>query len=267
MRKRAFTLIELLVVIAIIAILAAILFPVFARARAAAKKAACVCNTKQLLLAHHMYSDDYQGTLMGGRSHGNPGTEPGGWAAEVMWSRFLQPYEKAKESYLCPGEPNTHYIELGDYSEYENRGWLSIGYNASVSIWYWTGDNTLVRIKQQEVRVPAKTVLFADSLSGSVRNPDWPYYGYCSDNVAINEGPGVEPGCNLTDRHGGGRMQSGQSGVINLGLMDRHVKAYRWERIKARPDRLESGCWIEEARDFNDADLKWFLFGTCKHPD
>lgn len=62
-RKRAFTLIELLVVIAIIAILAAILFPVFARAREAARKAACSSNLKQLGTAVMMYTQDYDETL------------------------------------------------------------------------------------------------------------------------------------------------------------------------------------------------------------
>src|SRR2546423_10792876 len=58
-RERGFTLIELLVVIAIIAILAAILFPVFARARAAARKTSCLSNVKQLTLAANMYKQDY----------------------------------------------------------------------------------------------------------------------------------------------------------------------------------------------------------------
>src|SRR6185312_13133238 len=57
--KRAFTLIELLVVIAIIAILAAILFPVFAQAKAAAKKSACLSNVKQIGTANVMYMGDY----------------------------------------------------------------------------------------------------------------------------------------------------------------------------------------------------------------
>src|SRR5687768_9671457 len=63
MIRRAFTLIELLVVIAIIAILAAILFPVFAQAKEAAKKTHCVSNTKQVALAALMYAGDYEDVL------------------------------------------------------------------------------------------------------------------------------------------------------------------------------------------------------------
>ena len=63
MRKRGFTLIELLVVIAIIAILAAILFPVFAQAREAARKSTCLQNLKQLGTAMMMYATDYEDAL------------------------------------------------------------------------------------------------------------------------------------------------------------------------------------------------------------
>ena len=62
-RRAAFTLIELLIVIAIIAILAAILFPVFAQAKAAAKKISWLSNTKQLILAELMYMDDNDGMI------------------------------------------------------------------------------------------------------------------------------------------------------------------------------------------------------------
>jgi len=93
MRKNAFTLIELLVVIAIIAILAAILFPVFAQAKLAAKKTVSLSNAKQLGLAIIMYIDDYDGTYDIGcpSAWWYPGdaTQPGG-----AWSWDLAPYTK-----------------------------------------------------------------------------------------------------------------------------------------------------------------------------
>src|SRR2546426_12101544 len=65
-RRKGFTLIELLVGIAIIAILAAILFPVFAQAREKARAASCLSNTKQIALAFFMYTQDYDETTPGG---------------------------------------------------------------------------------------------------------------------------------------------------------------------------------------------------------
>src|SRR5579862_5041705 len=79
---RAFTLIELLVVIAIIAILAAILFPVFSQARAAARKTVCISNMKQLALAVRMYSDDYDGYFP--RIQASNGT--GTWTVVSWWA-------------------------------------------------------------------------------------------------------------------------------------------------------------------------------------
>jgi len=79
-RKRAFTLIELLVVIAIIAILAAILFPVFAQAKAAAKKTASLSNMKQTALASQIYGNDADDTLPAGGDYWNPGQNDAlGW--------------------------------------------------------------------------------------------------------------------------------------------------------------------------------------------
>jgi len=89
---RAFTLIELLVVIAIIAILAAILFPVFAQAKVAAKKAASVSNMKQIGLAHFMYMNDYDDSFATSWAKG--------WVGD--WSFFVQPYMKNTKILLEP---------------------------------------------------------------------------------------------------------------------------------------------------------------------
>lgn len=95
--KRGFTLIELLVVIAIIAILAAILFPVFAQARDKARQATCLSNMKQLGLAMNMYSQDYDGYLMQTTSE-HP-------ILKIHWSYVAQPYVKNVGIFVCPSDP------------------------------------------------------------------------------------------------------------------------------------------------------------------
>jgi prepilin-type N-terminal cleavage/methylation domain-containing protein/prepilin-type processing-associated H-X9-DG protein len=91
----AFTLIELLVVIAIIAILAAILFPVFAQAREKARQASCLSNSKQMALGIHMYLQDYDETL--------PWAQQG---TSVAWNQLIFPYVKNEQVYRCPSDSN-----------------------------------------------------------------------------------------------------------------------------------------------------------------
>ena len=91
--KKGFTLIELLVVIAIIAILAAILFPVFARAREQARRSACLSNLKQLALAAMMYGQDYDELLPLAATQGNS-------MPNVV--RGLEPYVKNRQIFYCP---------------------------------------------------------------------------------------------------------------------------------------------------------------------
>lgn len=99
MKKNGFTLIELLVVIAIIAILAAILFPVFAKAREKARQTSCLNNEKQLCTSALMYAQDYDEMQIG----------------RVMWARRMEPYVKNWQVFGCPswGSPITLTVQTG----------------------------------------------------------------------------------------------------------------------------------------------------------
>ena len=107
-KKKGFTLIELLVVIAIIAILAAILFPVFAQAKAAAKKTAAISNLKQNATAVLMYNADYDGAFaQSAYGIGTPNgyVVPGSGAQVYSIYDAIYPYTKNKDIYLDPADP------------------------------------------------------------------------------------------------------------------------------------------------------------------
>jgi prepilin-type N-terminal cleavage/methylation domain-containing protein/prepilin-type processing-associated H-X9-DG protein len=94
--RRGFTLIELLVVIAIIAILAAILFPVFAKAREKARQSSCLSNLKQIMMAGLQYAQDYDEKMV---SFMNPWQDSG---PVVWWYDAYQPYIKNTQVFTCP---------------------------------------------------------------------------------------------------------------------------------------------------------------------
>lgn len=122
-RRAGFTLIELLVVIAIIAILAAILFPVFAQARESARQTACLSNGKQIGLGLSMYQQDYDETLPAPDWNGKAGFQPppftvfasadGAGVSGPTWADVFQPYVKNVQIMKCPSDGTGNPIKNG----------------------------------------------------------------------------------------------------------------------------------------------------------
>ncbi|MBS1714433.1 MAG: prepilin-type N-terminal cleavage/methylation domain-containing protein [Armatimonadetes bacterium] len=123
LKKSAFTLIELLVVIAIIAILAAILFPVFARAKESAKKTQALAQMRQMGLSVEMYATDNDDYLIPSTNYDSTNTDPD------IWTPGLQPYVKNKQIFVAPGSSTSKYAE-----GWGNRQEQSVGYNGTTAI-------------------------------------------------------------------------------------------------------------------------------------
>lgn len=211
-KARAFTLIELLVVIAIIAILASILFPVFARARENARKASCMSNLKQMGLAWIMYTQDYDGKALpsGTENVYVPGSEE-----NVLWSGFADfanmanPTSDATRSPMYPYMKNTQFTGCPSANGVAPSVWgiTNYGYNL-VYVGGYGGfvegylstygitpppGATLLPASLASIARPSETVLFGDSgLPGPYRYPFLfpPSFGagWAEDAHAIHNG-------------------------------------------------------------------------------
>ncbi|HEY3281508.1 MAG TPA: DUF1559 domain-containing protein [Armatimonadota bacterium] len=172
--QRGFTLIELLVVIAIIAILAAILFPVFARARETARMTSCTNNMKQLGLALHTYLNDYDDTFPLNRF---PDAYP-----QYNWKRAIRSYMKSVSVYQCPSnsyswDPAPGTSAPGDESN-NAKPWKgdptaqlpnSYAYNGSSFHEAWGDDATgsgFIPRTLGSIKDPTNIILILESKSG-----------------------------------------------------------------------------------------------------
>jgi prepilin-type N-terminal cleavage/methylation domain-containing protein/prepilin-type processing-associated H-X9-DG protein len=175
-RHKAFTLIELLVVIAIIAILAAILFPVFAQARDKARQASCLSNEKQIAYALRMYMQDHDETWAMAYLSTNPKPNPGAWPIppfsrkyrtdEVYWYAWLYAYTKNLGMFNCPsespkfaGEPLCRSCDKGNCRE---GGPFHYGYNLKIGGQVYTAPQNLQYnlpvLRDAQIARPAETM-------------------------------------------------------------------------------------------------------------
>lgn len=165
-KQKGFTLIELLVVIAIIAILAAILFPVFARAKEAAKNTVAISNMKQIGTAFWMYQTDYDDKFSPRRTRIGAPVGPG----ELSWKQMMFPYIKSRDIFRDPINPAAKYPD--DCSDPGVRaGWGDIvigeilprGYSYYDQAWFVNQDWNSASYSPTQIEEPANCIALMES--------------------------------------------------------------------------------------------------------
>lgn len=205
MASKGFTLIELLVVIAIIAILAAILFPVFAQARDKARATACLSNLKQLGTAAVMYAQDYDEMYVPHchRDLSNLSQHP-----SAYWFELLQPYVKNQQVLICP----SHRGATGGNGVVGSYGYICDGFTLDPTNVNYTGTPVGGYGSLTQIYNPTQMIMIGESQSATCRV--CPLY----HNHGAPTAPPVWP---VQLRHQGGS---------NYVFFDGHAKWARYEQ-------------------------------------
>jgi prepilin-type N-terminal cleavage/methylation domain-containing protein/prepilin-type processing-associated H-X9-DG protein len=261
-KRKGFTLIELLVVIAIIAILAAILFPVFSRAREAARKSACLSNTKQLGQALAMYVQDWDECLPTMETPCGAGKN--GQFTGLDWYEQLMPYVKNTGIFSCPSAQQTSTWKANCYPGLHNQPNFicHYGYNVGIQeapfagIW-WGQTWRTAYYRLPAISRPSETVVIADSFVTRIVN-NWGDANYAINvQIAFANWPpgssfdGVQCGCppTVVDLETAKRKWSRHTEGANIVFADGHAKWYKAEQIRSR---CRGGTLALSCRDMGD---------------
>jgi len=225
-RDGGFTLIELLVVIAIIIILAAILFPVFAKAKERANQTTCANNLKQLGIAAEMYQSDWDDVLV-------PWGAPFAYTPPGHWPSLLDPYLRQISQTILTGSSLGKVYRCPSAAEDEVAAWSaerSYGMNIYCGGWYpGTRPEDRVVVPLSKVRYPASTVRIAET--------SWPTAG-TGTFFAPTPGPPLDY-LTIPGRH---------NGMNNVLWIDGHVSAMTNEKYLLRDNGPSNGnvwCRLE----------------------
>lgn len=232
--KTGFTLIELLVVIAIIAILAAILFPVFARARENARRASCQSNLKQLGLGVAQYVQDYDERMPLGENAGGTVT-----AEMRSWMNQIYPYVKNEQVYFCPSDP----AKYSDKWNYLDTSGQSLSYTCNSYNYlanparspYAYSSGTTVSVSLSQIEAPAEVVSLLDGAGSNDGSFIWWYMWDTPTAASITTG---SMGRLLGGANVG--MRERHLETINVLWCDGHVKAMKLDAL-AKPSTNPTG--------------------------